>query len=103
MDPTGIQKSDLVTIASTGDPSDSQYGFCVKDKRLALLGTDYMFKTIPSMPSTPYPFARLARLTPAIGTNFFIYHQLNASTFAEDQWDDTVGGWVSNLFSIATA
>ncbi|KAG7004505.1 ToMV susceptible protein tm-1(GCR26) [Physcia stellaris] len=105
IDPAGIQKSDLVTIASkSGDMSDLQYGFCVKDKRLVSLGiTEHGFRPIPSTPTTPYPFARLAGLKPAITTNFFIYHQLNASTFAEDQWDDTVGGWVSNLFSIATA
>lgn len=103
IDPIEIQNSDLVTISNPEDPSDSQYGFRVKEKRLASLGPEAEFNLIPSTPSTPYPFGRLAGFSSAVGANFFIYHQLNASTFAEDQWDDTVGGWVSNLFSIATA
>ena len=96
-----IEDSDLLVINpnSTLDCCSTVYAFWVNDTGLTL-STD-MFKTLPSLPHSSFPFKRLAGTSLVNGTSFFIYHQLNSSTFAEDQWDNSLGGWVSNSFEIS--
>lgn len=37
-----------------------------------------------------YPFARLASVILADQSSTFLYHQLNGTTFAEEQWDTSL-------------
>ena len=38
-------------------------------------------------PKRSFPFARLASVTLAGQSTTFLYHQINGTTFAEEQWD----------------
>ena len=42
-------------------------------------------------PKSPFPFARLACVTSQNET--YLYHQINGTTFAEEQWHESVGTW----------
>ena len=53
------------------------------------------------MPQSSFPYKRLAGLSTAGGNNLLVYHQVNGSAFAEEMWDQTVGGWTSNIISMA--
>lgn len=48
---------------------------------------------IPMLPSNKFPFTRLASLTSSDGLTTYLYHQMNDTTFAEEEWDDTVQAW----------
>lgn len=76
-------------------------GFWVKNQTLTPLSGDFYSKS-PS-PQSLFPFSRLASIVPVNSSDFFIYHQLNASSFGEERWDDSFGGWVSNSFEISMA
>ncbi|KAM0799383.1 hypothetical protein BDR22DRAFT_910741 [Usnea florida] len=45
----------------------------------------------PSGPNSLFPFARLASATSSSTT--FLYHQMNGTTFAEEQWSDLAFAW----------
>ena len=83
-----------------GSGAPRAFGFWVKNQALTALLSD-PFSSVPTSPQSPFPFSRLAGMIPVNGSDFFIYHQLNASSFAEDQWDDSLGGWISNSFEIS--
>ena len=106
-DPAQIPLSDLLfmelppqNIDGTGSEQFRRFGFWVKNQKLIPLSSN-RFTTVPSLPQSPFPFSRLASMVPTNGSHFFIYHQLNVSSFAEDRWDDSLGGWVSNSFEIS--
>lgn len=83
------------------------YGMWVNDMGLALVSSDIgAFQiggsptSIPIMPSSPFPFSRLAGYGAV--NSLFVYHQINASTFMEETWDNSMGGWVSNKLVVGT-
>ena len=39
-------------------------------------------------------FTRLANMIITDGSTIYLYHQMNGSTFAEEQWDDTLHAWL---------
>ena len=47
--------------------------------------------TLSRAPKSPFPFARLASVTSQYVT--YLYHQINGTTFAEEQWDEIDGTW----------
>lgn len=49
-------------------------------------------------PRNPFPFARLASTTLADASLTFLYHQMNSTTIAEEQWDGTIRDWVSTEY-----
>ena len=53
-------------------------------------------------PTSPYPFKRLATTSAPNSTIFYIYHQLDDMTFAEDEWSQLNGGWTTSNISIST-
>lgn len=77
------------------------YGFWVNGS--VLISFTAHRETRPGSPKSPFPFTRLAGTRKDNDTSLFIYHQLNASTFAEEQWDITEGGWISNTFTVRMA
>ena len=63
----------------------------------------------PDIPAHPQaapmslcPFKRLATTSAPNSTIFYIYHQLNDLTFAEDEWSQLNGGWTTSNLSIST-
>ena len=75
-------------------------GFWVKNQTLTPLSDFYSKSTLPQ---SLFPFSRLASIVPANSSDFFIYHQLNASNFGEERWDDSLNGWTSTSFEISMA
>lgn len=49
-------------------------------------------------PRNTFPFARLASTTLADASLTFLYHQMNSTTIAEEQWDVTIRDWVSTEY-----
>lgn len=47
-----------------------------------------------TLPSNEFPFKRLASVTSTDGSTTYLYHQMNGTTFAEEQWDDTTRIWL---------
>ena len=45
------------------------------------------------MPDNKFPFTRLANIVSLDGSTFFLYHQINGTTFAEEQYDRTPQTW----------
>ncbi|MCJ1384309.1 hypothetical protein MMC17_007425 [Xylographa soralifera] len=57
-----------------------------------------------SPPLSPFPFTRLANtvgLTADTSQVIYLYHQINETTIAEDQWDIVNGKWTSNSITVA--
>ena len=52
------------------------------------------FSPKPTLPSNEFPFKRLASVTSTDGSITYLYHQMNGTTFAEEQWDDTMQIWL---------
>lgn len=48
----------------------------------------------PTLPSNEFPFKRLASVASSDGSRTFLYHQMNGTTFAEEQWDETDQIWL---------
>ena len=46
------------------------------------------------VPDNEFPFTRLASVTLTDGSATYLYHQVNGSAFAEEQWDDTLNAWL---------
>ena len=53
-------------------------------------------------PSSQYPFARLASVSPYKSTTSYVYHQINDTTIGEDTYDTTAGFWTSANITVMT-
>lgn len=51
-----------------------------------------------ALPNSSFPFARLASARSADRAATFVYHQINGTTFAEEQRDLTVGTWLDTEY-----
>lgn len=51
-----------------------------------------------ALPNSSFPFARLASVRSADGTATFVYHQINGTTFAEEQWDLIEETWLDTEY-----
>ena len=49
-------------------------------------------------PDSIFPFARLASVTLADQSATFLYHQINGTTFAEEQWDSSLSNWLPSEY-----
>ncbi|CAD6587164.1 MAG: hypothetical protein ASARMPREDX12_002766 [Alectoria sarmentosa] len=52
----------------------------------------------PPLPDNVFPFTRLASFTLADYPFTYLYHQINGTTFAEEQWDDTFQAWTATQY-----
>lgn len=84
-DYASIHQSDLADFGM-----ESAYAIWVNGTRPALLGNTFN----PTLPSNEFPFKRLASVTLADGSATYLYHQMNGTTFAEEQWDDALQIWL---------
>lgn len=44
----------------------------------------------------PFPYTRLASTAPVNSALLYLYHQINDTTIAEDQYGASIGHWISN-------
>jgi hypothetical protein len=104
-----IQKSDFLTtlfnnLLLTGSIFKN-YRFWINDTQLVVfaIGLDVSQPTLlATMTCTSFLFAGFTGVSLDNSSKLFLYYQLNASVFAEDQWDASVGGWLLDSFEIAT-
>ena len=52
-----------------------------------------IFQNAP--PNISFPFTRLASVDSADQSMTFLYHQINGTTFAEEQWNESQKTWVA--------
>ena len=51
------------------------------------------YEPVVTLPDNEFPFARLASVTTSDQSMTFVYHQINSTTFAEEQWDFALNAW----------
>lgn len=54
--------------------------------------------TVAWHPTMEFPFTRLASVTSNDGSATYLYHQMNGSTLAEEQWDNVSETWLSTKY-----
>lgn len=96
--PTWMENPDILILSVQGPTEEYSYGLWVNDTGLV----NFNSTSLPRLVS-PFPFARLGGFSPSNSSSFYLYHQLNESAFAEDQWDVTEGIWQSKNFTIPVA
>lgn len=52
----------------------------------------------PPLPDNAFPFTRLASITLADSSFTYLYHQINGTTFAEEQFDIILGSWTATEY-----
>ena len=58
------------------------------NKSKPILGFNFV-----NVPKNTFPFARLASATTLDNQTTYLYHQMNETTFAEESFERSVGGW----------
>ena len=51
-------------------------------------------------PDNAFPFSRLASVSLADQSATFLYHQINGTTLAEEQWDASLNAWIPSVYII---
>ena len=49
----------------------------------------------PVLPQTSFPFTRLASINVPENSSSYLYHQINETTLAEEQYDDSLHEWLT--------
>jgi len=50
------------------------------------------------MPNNTFPFSRLASVTSKDGSASYLYHQMNGTTLAEEQFDKSLNLWLPTVY-----
>ena len=88
-DYVSIHQSDIALFGQ-------EYGLWINGTQPALIPT--VSTQNAALPSNHFPFRRLASVTPSDGSATYLYHQINGTTFAEEQWDDSFQSWVGTEY-----
>ena len=76
-------------------------GFWINGTRLALL-QGYGAPNILDSSPNKFPFKRLAQVTPSESSITYLYHQMNSTTFSEEQFDYGLYQWLPpTYFTVA--
>ncbi len=86
-DYVSIHQSDIA-----GFGSNLQYTLWINGTQPALIQLRSAGST--ALPNNKFPFKRLASVTLTDGSMTYLYHQMDGTTFAEEQWDDSLQAWV---------
>lgn len=76
------------------------YGVWVNGTRPVLILMTY--NPAATVPDNEFPFRRLASSTLTDGSTTYLYHQMNGSTFAEEQWDNSLNAWLPPEYIIVS-
>ena len=74
--------------------------FWFNDATLALTGSLNGSGVPPT--ASPFPYTRLATSLVENSLDFYLYHQINQTTFVEDWYDSLVGYFTTTYFSVGT-
>lgn len=86
----------------------------IRQSDIAMFGTEYAMLvngTQPGglygtptdlLPDNAFPFTRLASVTLTDQSATFLYHQTNGTTFAEEQWNNSLKAWISTEYIIVS-
>lgn len=101
----------MITRTLTSIPVLISPANSIPQSDIAMFGTYYAISingtepallvgTLPDvgLPNNSFPFARLASVTLADQSATFIYHQVNGTTFAEEQWDNLLNAWMPSVY-----
>ncbi len=84
---TSIHQSDIALFGS-------QYGIWINGTQPVLIRLGPS-PVPPRVPDNEFPFTGLASVSSTDGSATYLYHQMNGTTFAEEQWDDSLEAWLS--------
>ena len=84
-----IVKSDIATLSST-------VAIWINGTQPAMINSD------EAPPDNIFPFARLGSVTLADQSATFLYHQMNGTAFAEEQWDASQNAWLPSVYIIVS-
>ena len=82
---TSIKQSDIATF---GLP----YGIWINSSQPVLILMEYVHAA--TVPDNEFPLTRLASVTLTDYSATYLYHQMNDTTFAEEQWDNSLQTWL---------
>ena len=68
-----------------------------QDNLIWINGTQ-LVTTLTSAPNITFPFKRLATIDSADQSSTFLYHQINGTTLAEEQWDVFSQTWLTSEY-----
>lgn len=63
----------------------------------------FLSSSLDPPPVSPFPFTRLASAAVVGSNSLYLYHQINETTIAEDQYEEVIGQWTSNNITIKTS
>lgn len=78
---TSIHQSDIALFGP-------YYGIWINGTQPVLIQMEYY--PAATVPYNEFPFTRLASVTLNDQSATYLYHQMNGTTFAEEQWDNTL-------------
>ena len=97
IDIAAVQNSDFVSaITYTSENLATDYKFWVNETQLM---EENAVESMGEL-SSPFPYTRLAAMTPTGSKAFYLYHQINSFIMAEDVWDSGSFAWTSSNITI---
>lgn len=91
---SGISNSDIALLSNYHD------GIWINGTKPTAILLQAEGVSIP-MPDAEFPFPRLASVILPDGSAY-LYHQINGSTFAEEQWDASVHAWLPASYIVVS-
>lgn len=95
-DPISIGESDLQLALN----ASQVYAFWVNGTRLASFNTVRSSPNIQTLPTTSFPYVRLAGIIPSVHSVYYLYNQIGPDTFVENQWDLDHNNWTPRKINI---
>ena len=95
---TSLHQSDLAMIGVTYDEA---FPIWINDTKPAIFFDKWVpvsKQPVPNWPENAFPFTRLASVITPDKSITYLYHQMNGTTFAEEQWYNSVTDWSSPTY-----
>ena len=90
-----MRQSDIAVFGS----DSLKYLIWINGTRPAIIATPvYEGEQEATTPDNVFPFARLASVTSADQSSTFLYHQINGTTLAEEEWDALSNAWLPSVY-----
>lgn len=93
IDNGGLSDSDLAIVNPSSNP------VVVWVNGTQLIGLDLLLNLSPDAALVrPFPYKRLASFTAANQPTSYLYHQINGTTLAEEQYLSSEGQWIASSY-----